>query len=141
MMSMMRTARQAPSKRTTRTGSSAPRKPMKAAPASPGGTSERSGLFLRRFLNRPGHHAGDYILIDVPATSGTEAEYDNIVFELADCHRRARLDFPLWDAEDRRNSLHKADVLVESMLRFREALAAAAAVAARRERNRRKNLG
>jgi hypothetical protein len=99
----------------------------------------RERLYVRRFLNEPGHHGGAYLLLSVPDTEGEGGSYveSNVRFEIADCARNVQLEFPLHDAAARRNSLRKARLLSSALQEFERALSAEAKVAAARERDRR----
>ncbi len=79
--------------------------------------------YTRRFLNRRGHHAGGYILAFVEDTSKRtpEIEWTDIAFTLADCNRQISLSFEV-DPESLANSLHKVDVLIDTLTKFRVAL-------------------
>jgi len=98
----------------------------------------RERLYVRRFLNAPGHHGGAYLLLSVSDTEGEAGSYveSHVRFEIADCVRNVQLDFPLHDADARRNSLRKARLLTSGLRRFEQALAAEAKVAAARGRAR-----
>lgn len=91
-------------------------------------------FYVRRFLNRAGHHGGGYLLASVPDTSHDRADADPswVEFELADCSRRVSLEFPLETRGDRQNSLHKAHLLLREIGAFVEALEAEAALAEER---------
>jgi hypothetical protein len=81
-------------------------------------------LYVRRFLNLPEHHAGAYLLAEVEETSPDD-DADTIAdatLVLTDCTRQISLDFPLWSAHDRRNSIHKARLLAREFTRFADAL-------------------
>ena len=96
-------------------------------------------MYVRRFLNEPGHHGGAYLLLSVPDTEGARGSYveSSVRFEIADCARNVQLEFPLHDAAARRNSLRKARLLSSVLQEFERALSAEAKVAAARERDRR----
>jgi hypothetical protein len=104
-------------------------------------------LFIRRFLNLPSHHRGAYVLVEVADTTGRLGSYvePEVVLEISDCSRRVDLDFPLFDARSRRNSLRKARILRDAAARFVDALEAEAELAASREKEnlaaRRDRLG
>lgn len=74
-------------------------------------------FYQRKFLNQPGHYAGAYVLAEVGShgSSGT--------LTITDCNRLVRLDFDTYSPGDRRNSLHKADVLIQTLTELRAALA------------------
>lgn len=82
--------------------------------------------YVRKFLNRRGHHAGAYVLAFVErAPANATAGYClDTHLEIADCNRRITFDFPFWSKADRANSLHKARLLAEVTARFAEALQA-----------------
>ena len=74
----------------------------------------RDRMYVRRFLNEPGHHGGASLLLSVPDTEGARGSYveSSVRFEIADCARNVQLEFLLHDAAARRNSLRKARVNV-----------------------------
>ena len=98
-------------------------------------------LHVRKFLNRPGHNAGAYVLAAVE--DSTNLEKDRSLFEpwaditlvLSDCSRVVGFDFSLETADERRNSLHKIDALMETLSRFREAVHQEADLARQRQRS------
>ena len=92
--------------------------------------------YVRKFLNRPGHHGGAYVLASVEDTSESSDASDSAFadFELADCFRHVGLDFPLRSVADRKNSLAKARLLAEVTARFLEALEVEAELADRRSK-------
>ena len=91
--------------------------------------------YTRRFLNRRGHHAGAYVLASVEDTSRhpDDSTWTDVDFVLSDCGRQIRLDFEA-DTANLANSLHKIDVLLETLTRFRAALVEEGRLAAERER-------
>lgn len=98
-----------------------------------------SRYYVRKFLNRPGHHGGAYVLVEVEDTSKS-TDHDDLAFiefEISDCFRRVGLDFPLHTAAERRNSLVKARLLADVTARFLEALEVEAELAAQRSGHRR----
>lgn len=99
----------------------------------------RTRVCVRRFLNRPGFHAGAYVLAEVQDTSQWSWERDDsphLKLEIADCTRRIDLDFDVDSAAELRNSLHKLDVLTAAIARFRAGLVEEAALYRKRERER-----
>ena len=91
--------------------------------------------YVRKFLNRQHHHAGAYVLAEVPRTraKGDPADLPWSILEISDCSRRVSLDFPL-DARERANSVRKAYLLAEVVRRFADALAEEARLADERQR-------
>lgn len=81
--------------------------------------------YRREFLNRPGKHAGAYVL----ASINRSAPYGTVT--IADCDRIVRLEFDGADASDRRNAIRKATVLIETLTDFRNALAESCTVTRR----------
>ena len=90
--------------------------------------------YTRRFLNKRGHHAGAYILAFVEDTSRRKKDPDwtDIEFTLADCGRQISLSFEV-STEELANSLHKVDVLIDTLSKFRSALVEEGHLAAERE--------
>lgn len=95
-------------------------------------------FYTRRFLNLPGCHGGAYILAEVEATGPDDPDWSATepFIEITDCARRVRLDFPLYSAEERRNSLRKARILAGELTRFADALEVEAELTARRQIHR-----
>lgn len=95
----------------------------------------------RRFLNVLGYNAGAYILAVVEDSSrhvqGKHGwPYVEIELTLADCGRAVTFDFDLGSPGARRNSLRKVDIMIQTLMAFREALEAEAELAASRGHNR-----
>lgn len=69
-----------------------------------------------------------YVIASVEDTSGVDACCDDhskgsyVHFEIASCHDEIELHFSLKTAEDRENSLHKANKLAEVVAEFRDAI-------------------
>lgn len=98
--------------------------------------SDKTRFYVRRFLNRPHHYEGAYVILRVEDTSEAtlDRRWSDITCVLADCNRKIDISFDLDSVESRRNSLHKAKVLADSFREFYEALAEEAEVVADRER-------
>jgi hypothetical protein len=90
---------------------------------------------IRKFLNLEGFNAGAYILAAVEDSSASDDDhpYVDIDLTLADCSRVVSFDFDIDSAPARRNSLHKLNLIIDSLLDFREALIAEAELAEKRE--------
>jgi hypothetical protein len=98
---------------------------------------------IRKFLNKPGFHAGAYVLAEVEDSTKRKKgkhgwPYVHVDLTLADCSRVVSFDFDLSSAKQRANSLHKIDILVESLTQFRDALRAEADLAAERSRGKKR---
>ncbi|MCA1704594.1 MAG: hypothetical protein LC808_15565 [Actinobacteria bacterium] len=98
---------------------------------------------IRKFLNKPGHHAGAYLLAEVEDSRKHKKgkhdwPYVHVDLTLADCSRVVSFDFDLSSARRRANSLHKIDILVDSLIQFRDALRAEADLAAERSRGKKR---
>lgn len=99
---------------------------------------------IRKFLNKPGYHAGAYVLAEVEDSTKHKKgkhgwPYVHVDLTLADCSRVVSFDFNLSSARDRANSLHKIDLLVDSLIQFRDALQAEADLAAKRSRGKKRS--
>ncbi len=96
---------------------------------------------VRRFLNRPGYHAGAYVLAEVEDSTNVKKDRNgrwpwvDITLVLSDCDRVVSYDFNLETASGRSNSLHKIDLLVETLSRFRDAMHQEAELAAQRQKS------
>ena len=98
---------------------------------------------IRKFLNKPGFHAGAYVLAEVEDSRKHKGgkhrwPYVHVDLTLADCSRVVSFDFDLSSARQRANSLHKIDALVDSLTQFRDALRAEADLAAERGRGKKR---
>ena len=98
---------------------------------------------IRKFLNRPGFHAGAYVLAEVEDSRKHKKgkhgwPYVHVDLTLADCSRVVSFDFDLSSAKQRANSLHKIDALVDSLTQFRDALRAEADLVAERSRGQKR---
>lgn len=98
---------------------------------------------IRKFLNKPGYHAGAYVLAEVEDSTKYKKgkhgwPYVHVDLTLADCSRVVSFDFNLSSSRDRANSLHKIDLLVDSLIQFRDALQAEADLAAERSRRKKR---
>lgn len=96
---------------------------------------------VRRFLNRLGYNAGAYILATVEdSTRHKKGKHGwpwvDVDLTMADCGRVVSFDFDLSTPGARRNSLRKADIMIETLTEFRRALAAEARLAERRRGSR-----
>jgi hypothetical protein len=98
---------------------------------------------IRKFLNLQGFNAGAYILAEVEDSSASDDDrpYVDVNLTLADCSRSVSFDFDIGSAPARRNSLRKLNVMIDSLLEFREALVAEAELAKRRELQERRRSG
>jgi hypothetical protein len=85
-------------------------------------------------LNRPGLYGDAFIHAFVGDTTGRHRR-PRLVLQMADCVHTINLEFSVETAQLRENSLFKADTLITTLIRFREALAAEAALAEQRADN------
>jgi hypothetical protein len=83
-------------------------------------------------LNRPGLYGDAFIRAFVEDTVATRRE-PRVRLRIADCSNTITLEFSLETARHRENALFKTDTLITTLQRFREALAAEAALAAERD--------
>ena len=73
-------------------------------------------LYIRKFLNRPGHHTVASVLASVDKGS--------VTFIIADCNKMISLDFDSYQRVARKNSLYKAQVLIDTLIEFKAAMEA-----------------
>lgn len=86
---------------------------------------------VRKFLNKPGFHDRACIIAEVEDTSKKKSDSLNrwdaiphVKLLIADCDKKVTFDFD-WDTpSDRKNSLQKVDVMIDALVKFREALEA-----------------
>lgn len=91
-------------------------------------------FYRREFLNQPGHHTTGHILAYIEKTEPTKHWSGSIEFTLADCSRQISLSFDIDDEADRANSLHKLDLLIDSLQQFKKAFEEECAVQQEREK-------
>lgn len=103
----------------------------------------RNHIDVRKFLNRKGYNAQGFILARVSDTSTCRERNcshewcRDIELSIGDCSRYVRLDFEVSGGPgQRRNSLHKIDLLVEVLTEFRDALRVEAEREAEYEKDR-----
>jgi hypothetical protein len=72
------------------------------------------------FLNLPDHHEGAYILARVTDPGNITGQVS-----ISDCFRTVVLEFP-GDDYSRDNSVHKLDLLIDTLTGYREAFIASA---------------
>ena len=84
-------------------------------------------------LNRPGLYGDAFVRVFVEDTTHGRRRQPQIDLQIADCTNVIRLEFSLAHARLRENSLFKIDTLLGALQRFRDALAAEADLAARRD--------
>jgi hypothetical protein len=77
-------------------------------------------MYRRRFLNRPGHHAGAYAIAEVRVYAGRKGRTGNVSASLAiaDCSRVVELSFYAGDESSAANALQKARLLREIVSEF-----------------------
>lgn len=86
-------------------------------------------LGIRKFLNKPGIQDQAYIIAEIEDTSKKKEENlskysarPHIKLKFSDCQEQISYDFD-WDSPaERRNSLKKIDIMLETLTKFREAL-------------------
>jgi hypothetical protein len=80
-------------------------------------------MYRRRFLNRPGHHAGAYAIAEVRVYAGRKNRKGHVsaCLAIADCSRVVELDFYVGDESSATNALHKARLLREIVAEFSDA--------------------
>jgi hypothetical protein len=81
-------------------------------------------------LNRPGLYGDAFVRVFVEDTSRLRRRRRDprMSLKIGDCVNTIALEFSLEDATYRENSLYKLDTLIGALQRFREALAAEAAL-------------
>jgi hypothetical protein len=98
----------------------------------------RTRVCERRFLNRPGFHAGAYVRAEIEDTTrrvvGDHNFEPEIELEISDCSRRVDLEFDVDSPAALRNSLYKIDTLIAVLQRFRGGIVAESTLYQARER-------
>src|SRR5689334_6810474 len=79
--------------------------------------------YLRRaFLNPVSTGETSYILAEAESSHDGEYMQGHYMLTIADCSRTIHLHFELYTVRDRRRSLAKINLLVETLTQFRDAL-------------------
>jgi len=76
----------------------------------------------RAFLNPISTTHTSYIDAIVESSQNGEYQIGSNVLTLADCHRVVRIEFFLGNKRERRRSLKKINLLIDTLTRFRDAL-------------------
>jgi hypothetical protein len=94
----------------------------------------------RTLLNRPAFCGGAFVRVFVEDTSGRRVRRripePRLRLRIGDCTNEIYLEFGVESHARRENSLHKIDILLGALRRFREGLEAEAVLYAERERAR-----
>jgi hypothetical protein len=61
-------------------------------------------------------------LAEVESSDKGKERFGNYLLTIADCRRSIRLEFFLGTEENRRRSLKKINLLIDTLIRFRDAL-------------------
>jgi hypothetical protein len=77
----------------------------------------------RAFLNPVSTGHTSFILAEVESSHEGYYQLGHYMLTLADCYRRIHLHFPLCTVRNRRRSLAKINMLLNTLTRFRDALA------------------
>lgn len=85
---------------------------------------KRSVFTLRKrsFLNPASTGYTSYILAEVESSDGGAYKWGNYLLTIADCKRVIKLEFFLGTKKDRRIALRKINLLIDVLMRFRDAL-------------------
>jgi hypothetical protein len=96
--------------------------------------SDDRRLYIREFLNNPGHHSLGAVLAEINDGDDSDDYLDfGATFEIQDCSRKVTLDFGVFGKTDTQkerdtlradaqNARHKAEVLKGAVYRFVELL-------------------
>lgn len=100
---------------------------------------EKATFFLRKFLNRKGYHSNAFIFAEITRSvskdkKGKEQYWHDAELKIADCDRIVSLSMDLHTTRLASNSLHKLDVLIESLKAFRTAFAKEAELIKKRKK-------
>ena len=76
----------------------------------------------RTFLNPESTNTTSHILAYVETSHSGEQKWGGNMIIIADCHRSVAFEFCLGNAEHRRLSLKKINLLIETFTNFRDAL-------------------
>jgi hypothetical protein len=73
-------------------------------------------------LNKPGQFSTAAVAARITVERGSHWVSDDYELAISDCHKSIRLEIPFAKAEDAENSVHKVDVLIDALVRVREAI-------------------
>ena len=101
----------------------------------------KARLNRREFVNYPGYYSAGYILAYVEDTTdrsiGEDFSYDDItpriLLEVGDCANVAKFELDMNSENERANTLHKIDTMIDVLTEMREAVAAEVELVAERE--------
>ena len=108
-------------------------------------TVRRRVFYRRRFLNPAHHHAGAYVIAEVETVIRDRTTRDGaprleddvfVTLTLSDCSTVIDLCFDSDSAAERRASMHKINLLVDTLTRVRDAMETEYADLAARQRDR-----
>ena len=85
-------------------------------------TNMRFSFRRRSFLNPISTTHTSYIDAVVESSENGEYKIGSNILTLADCHRVVRIEFFLANKRERRRSLAKVNLLIDTLTRFRDAL-------------------
>jgi hypothetical protein len=82
-------------------------------------------LFFRKrtFLDPTSTGNTSHVLTEVESSQSGEYKWGHYMVTLADCRRRIQLEFFLGTKRARRTSLKKINLLIDVLIKFRDALA------------------
>lgn len=84
---------------------------------------------VRKWLNKVTHHSTGFIYTHIETSK--DSQNVNASVKIADCDRVITIDFDCWDwrkaqyVKDFNNSLRKLDILIDTLIQFREDYVAA----------------
>lgn len=85
-------------------------------------------FYLRKFLNKAGFHSNAFIFSEISRSvskdkKGKEQFWHEAELKIADCDRIVSLSMDLHNLSNASNSLHKLEVLINSLQAFKKAFA------------------
>ncbi len=85
---------------------------------------ENTPFYVREFLNLPNESAGAYIIasVDNDCDGKDKHCWHNASFDISDCNRVISLYFGMSSYKERKNSFHKIELLIDTLIDFREAM-------------------
>jgi len=78
--------------------------------------------YRREFINLPGFHSTAYVYAEVERSTRSDEYAATCTLALSDCSRKISISIDLDSPGERQNSLHKLDVLIETLIEFRRAV-------------------
>jgi len=85
---------------------------------------EKNTFYLRRFLNKKGHHSNAFIYAEISKNTSPKNKKEcwrDSELKIGDCDRIVNLSMDLNSISAALNSIHKLDILIDTLKSFKKA--------------------